>query len=148
MQKLIRQFKYKYSRELCELFGEILRERIVRWGLTADVVVPVPTSRSRLRDRGFNQAELLSIKICSKKVLDCLVRLDSHSAQAKLSRAGRVKNLRGMVEIRDGFNVVGKRALLVDDVATTLSTMKECARVLKSAGASSVCGVVIARGEC
>lgn len=148
VQKLIRQFKYKYSRELCALFGKILRERIVRWGLTADLVVPAPTSKARLRDRGFNQAELLGREICSEKIMDCLVRMDSHSAQAKLGRAGRVNNLCGMVAMKDGSSVFGKRALLVDDVATTLSTMKECARVLRSAGASSVCGVVIARGEC
>jgi len=148
VQKLIKQFKYKYSTEICKLFGEIFRKRIVRWHLRADVLVPAPTSRARLRDRGFNQSELLAKEICLKKVLDCLVRNDQHGAQAKLNRAGRINNLRGMIAMRSEFDVLGKKVLLVDDVATTMSTLKECARVLKASGAKSVCGVVIARGEC
>ncbi|MBT4917343.1 ComF family protein [Candidatus Peregrinibacteria bacterium] len=147
-QKLIRQFKYKYSKELKALFGQILRKKIAKCDLKADYIVPVPTSIERVNERGFNQSLLLGEEVCPRKVFDCLSREDSHCAQAGLNRYSRVRNLRGMIKLRKTVCLKGLKILLIDDVATTLSTMKECALVIKRAGAEGVCGVVIARGEC
>ncbi|MFH1218706.1 MAG: phosphoribosyltransferase family protein, partial [Candidatus Peregrinibacteria bacterium] len=132
--KLMVRFKYKYSSVLSELFGGILRGRVPSG---YDVCVPVPIYRGKLRVRGFNQAKLLA-EYCGLGVVDCLCRLEDRGAQAKLGRSGRMENLKGVVGLRDGFELAGKRVLLVDDVATTGSTLNECSRVLKGAGVVEV----------
>lgn len=109
-----------------------------------DVIVPVPTTRSRLRERGFNQAEVLSRHLgqtWGMRVLPALVRRDGHAAQSTLGARQRRENLRGcMCAVED---VLGRRVLLVDDVYTTGSTAMEAARALLEGGAASV-GVLTA----
>ena len=82
-----------------------------------DALVPVPTTRRRLRQRGFNQAQLLAERlgeIWGMPVLPALSRLDEHAAQTKLSAENRRRNLEGCMEADSA--VRGLRALVVDDV--------------------------------
>lgn len=104
-----------------------------------DVIVPVPTTRRRLRQRGFNQAALLAGEIARElgmPVENALVRGDERAAQSTLSAGGRRRNLVGCMQA--AADVSGKRVLLVDDVYTTGSTAQEAARALLEAGARSV----------
>ncbi|HXM02646.1 MAG TPA: phosphoribosyltransferase family protein, partial [Chthoniobacterales bacterium] len=75
----------------------------------------------------------------------CLRRSRYTESQTRFSRKERLQNLQNAFELRKGTSVLGKRLLLVDDVLTTGSTLDECARVLKSHGAKSVCAVTVAR---
>lgn len=144
VRKIIVQFKYRFSEELSEVLGDILRSRIGE--IKKEVlIVPVPLHKSRLRYRGFNQAEVLAGQL--GRVNDCLVRVRSTGAQAKLGRTDRMNNLIGAFALRDGVAVGGREILLVDDVATTCSTLNECSKVLKAAGAGRICAIVLARGK-
>lgn len=105
----------------------------------SDVLVPVPTTRRRLRQRGFNQAQLLAERLGESwgmSVLPALSRRDEHAAQMKLSAENRRRNLAGCMNA--DASVRGRRVLLVDDVLTTGSTASEAARALLQAGALEV----------
>ena len=104
-----------------------------------ELIVPVPTTRRRLRERGFNQAALLARGIGDElgmPVLEALEREDEHAAQASLRARERRKNLH--MCMRASGDVAGRRILLVDDVYTTGSTATEAARALYESGARSV----------
>lgn len=104
-----------------------------------DVIVPVPTTRRRLKKRGFNQSELLAGemgRILGMEVQPMLARRDDRAAQSSLPAFLRRRNLEGCM-IADE-RAAGRRVLLVDDVMTTGATAKEAARALLDAGAVSV----------
>lgn len=109
-----------------------------------ELVVPVPTTRRRMRERGYNQAMILAQEVAVRRGLPCadaLTREDSRPAQMTLSASGRERNIAGCMRA-DG-RVLGKRILLVDDVCTTGATAREALRALSEAGAVSV-GVLVA----
>jgi ComF family protein len=115
------------------------------------LLVPVPLHVSKLRQRGFNQAELIARAALKSRPVDatlntkCLVRHRETIPQAGLTRHQRRENLRGAFAVRDAGAVRGRNVLLVDDVFTTGTTISECARVLLRAGARSVSAVTVAR---
>lgn len=102
-------------------------------------IVPVPLHRARLQMRGFNQSELLARRISKYTKLPLrtrlLRRIRNTTAQSTLALAQRRHNLCGAFQAK---NVAGLHILLVDDVATTGSTARECAKTLLEAGAASV----------
>jgi ComF family protein len=116
---------------------------------TIDVIMPVPLHRSRLRERGFNQALLLASAVGRAHGIplsyDNLTRFRATRPQVELSGEERVQNVRGAFRLTRPADVEGKRVLLVDDVFTTGATMNECAAVLKRAGARSVVALTLAR---
>ncbi len=145
--------RFKYGREVH------LRHAIGAWLLAAvndsrlrhrsfDAIVPVPLHPARRRERGFNQAELLA-KIVSAKMrvplLAALERTRYTTTQTAFDRTERMENLRDAFRLRENFAVRDCRVLLVDDVLTTGSTLSECARVLREAGARSLHAVTAAR---
>lgn len=104
-----------------------------------EILVPVPTTKRRLRQRGFNQAQLLAQLLSDElgmTMIPALSREDDRAAQATLSAEARARNLRGCM--RACADVRGKRVLLVDDVYTTGATASEAARALREAGAIGV----------
>ena len=119
------------------------------------VVIPVPLHSSRLRQRGFNQAELIargalkSLPGCAMADLQLrtgvLRRKRGTDTQTGLTRHQRRENIRGAFEVVRPEEVAGKEVLLVDDVFTTGTTVSECAKVLRRAGAERVLVVTVAR---
>ncbi|MFL6538639.1 MAG: ComF family protein [Chthoniobacterales bacterium] len=113
-----------------------------------DLVVAVPLHSARQRERGFNQAALLAELLARETGLrlhDVLERIRYTTTQTAYDRAERMRNLEGAFRLRRGADVQGLRVLLIDDVLTTGSTLSECARVLKAAGAVSVHAATAAR---
>ncbi|HVB33327.1 MAG TPA: ComF family protein [Patescibacteria group bacterium] len=112
-------------------------------------VVPVPLDHSRLRQRGYNQAELIARPLAGRLGLpiatNLLRRLRPRPAKQKLSRRERWETVRGAFEARPGSEVDNSRILLVDDVLTSGATLDACARTLRSAGAEAVYAVTVAR---
>jgi ComF family protein len=115
----------------------------------ADRVLPVPLHPTRLRERTFNQAELLADAVARRMGIPCekelLIRCRPTRPQAELTREERSRNVRGAFDLRRGSSLKGQRLILVDDVLTTGATAEACAKLLKSAGTRSVWAVTAAR---
>ena len=151
IRELIHTFKYNRNSHLRYPLALLALEGISRFPADYDLnlIVPVPLHRSRLRQRSFNQAVLLG-RILSRDLAlpmmpDALTRTRATEPQIELSAAERRVNVKGAFSVRGAERVAGKRILLLDDVMTTGSTMDECAKELKKAGASAVIAVSIAR---
>jgi ComF family protein len=116
-------------------------------------VLPVPLSATRLRERGFNQADLLARRVAVERGLpllaDVLVRGRHTKRQARLAPRERHANVSGafMVLADQRTCLRGKHVLLVDDVLTTAATAQDCVRALCSAGARAVSVVTFARAR-
>lgn len=151
IRDLIHSFKYNQKTHLRSPLALLTLEGV--GGFLADhqphLIVPVPLHRSRLRQRGFNQAVLLgrvlSRRLSIPMLTDALTRTRPTEPQIQLSAAERRLNVKGAFTVTKPDSVAGKRILLLDDVMTTGSTMDECARELKKAGADMVTAVTIAR---
>ena len=145
--------KFEQIEPLGAWFAERLAELVRGAGelLAADVVVPVPLHRQREKERGYNQAALISkplakrLRLPHKAVL--LVRTKPRPDKRILSLEERWESLRGAFATRTGSQVDKKSVLLVDDVLTTGATLDACSRVLREAGAKSVLGLTVARAS-
>lgn len=110
--------------------------------LDVDMVMPVPLHSTRLRDRGYNQSELISSVFAWNLSLphrpDLLKRIRFTQSQTTLPRKERLNNVRGAFKVINEECVKGKRILLIDDVYTTGSTANACAEALKQAQSGDV----------
>lgn len=149
MRKAIHQLKYQNLRALAMPLAKMLQEYLIASPLDVDILVPVPLHRKRLRERGYNQAGLLAQglgKLINIPVVDdVLVRRRYTPPQARTANiAERTQNIADAFACRDS-SLRGRRALLIDDVATSGTTLNACATVLKASGAAEVWGLVMAR---
>lgn len=151
MVRAITLLKYHAVTPLGAWFAARLAELVARQpdSFAAHVVVPVPLHASRLRERGYNQAELiarpLSKRLCLPLRSYLLVRTKPRPDKLKLTRQERWRSVRGAYITREGTRVDKLRVLLVDDVFTTGATLDACSRALRQAGAASVLGLTVAR---
>jgi competence protein ComFC len=151
VRKLVHDFKYGRQRHLrhplAGWLGESLNDPRLR-GRRFDLIVPVPLHAARERERGFNQATLLAELLAhqiSVPLRPVLERIRYTTTQTAYDRAERMENLHEAFRLRKNRDVRELRVLLIDDVLTTGSTLSECARVLKAAGAISVHAATAAR---
>ena len=151
MVRAITLLKYHAVTPLAGWFAARLAELVARQAkaFVADVVVPVPLHATRLRERGYNQAELIARPLARRLRLPfrsyLLVRTRPRPDKLKLSRQERWRTVRGAYAIHTGNRVDNLRVLLVDDVFTSGATLDACARALRHAGAASVLGLTVAR---
>jgi len=152
VREFIHRFKYERQYFLRRPLADWMAEALEDSRITAqpfDAFVPVPLHRARYRERDFNQAEVLAkliAKRAGKPVLSALQRIRYTTTQTRLNREERMENLRNAFRVRHASLVQSRHLILVDDVFTTGSTVEECARVLRHAGAASVRVVTVARG--
>ena len=148
---LIHAFKYRNKTHLRRPLALMTIERLAEFicSRRPDLVMPVPLHRKKLSDRGFNQAvlvgELLSRHFRVPLERHNLRRIRWTEPQINLAAAVRRANVRGAFSVHDPDRVSGRRIMLVDDVLTTGSTVEECARTLRAAGAARVTVVTVAR---
>ena len=151
VRDVIHEFKYNRQIYLRHLVAHWLRAALDDERLRDrefDVIVPVPLHPARQRERGFNQASLLAELLSTHTSIPCralLKRIRYTTTQTALDRSERMENLHNAFRLRKKADVRGLRVLLIDDVLTTGSTLSECARVLKRAGAISVHAATAAR---
>lgn len=145
LKELIHRFKYGQKTQLRRLFAEAMISFIKEYGLDTeqfDMIVPVPLSSTRSRERGYNQAQLLAQELAREfsipLVQNYLRRVRHTHPQSFLDEKQRWTNIKGAFTIRKLKNLRRKNILLVDDLLTTGATASEAARVLKDAGAGTV----------
>jgi ComF family protein len=150
-RRALHSLKYDGERRLASPLGAAVARRWARAGVAGDVLVPVPASPDRVRERGYDQANLLAIEAgrrLSLPVAAALERTRATTAQFDLDRAARAANL-----ARATFRVVpaeqhliaDRWIVLVDDVVTTGATLAACAATLLEAGALAVSAITVAR---
>jgi ComF family protein len=142
MRGIIHHLKYSARVSLAKPLGEPLRTCLANEGFQARLAIPVPLHRSRSRERGFNQAELLARQLGLPVDDRILRRRKNTPSQTGLSRSQRVLNLSAAFEVR---RAPPQTVLIVDDVYTTGSTLHEIAKTLKRAGAARVEVLTVAR---
>jgi ComF family protein len=155
MRRLIHDLKFHDRDDLTVLLGGWLAEAGKDLLADADLIVPVPLSRSKLLRRRFNQAARLGSEISVRTgvVMDALslVRVRSTASQVGLSRSEREENVRGAFAVREARRdrIDGRRIVLLDDVITTGATVAAATRALRRAGADriDVLALAMATGE-
>ena len=150
-KELIHEFKYGGVLEAGEILAEIFSHRLEDFvdNIESPIVIPVPLYYKKLKRRGFNQAEMLARHFSRHFDLHgglALARIKETDTQVGKTKVEREKNLIGAFVCRDIRLVRGRNIILIDDVVTTGTTLSECARVLKEAGASKIYAAVVARG--
>lgn len=157
LRDLIHMLKYQQVRPAANVLGRMLAEVITglepSWGEAHVLVVPVPLFPAKLRQRGFNQAELiarLALKHSRSRERyalcgDVLERWRDTQSQIGLTREQRRENLRGAFRVKNREKILQCEILLMDDVFATGTTASECARVLRRSGAARVWVATVAR---
>ncbi len=151
-REIVALFKYRGRERLARPLGRMMAEEACKMVPLPDWVTFVPLHPSRLKDRGFNQAELLARIVSAhlnRPLVPLLKRIRPTEPQSQKSRRERLVALRGAFAPAADRKVLGKmagvRVLIVDDVYTTGSTLEECARILKEERVKSVVSVTFAR---
>jgi ComF family protein len=156
LRDLIHLLKYQSVRPAAEVLGEMLAAAIAKLSTNFEqkivLLVPVPLHCGKLRERGFNQSELIAraaLKFLPAdgrlKVSSVLKRVRPTKSQIGLTQHQRRENLRGAFAVINPEEVKGSEILLVDDVVTTGTTVSECAQILRRAGATKVWVVSVGR---
>lgn len=151
-KELIRQFKYLEKDYLSESMLPFLLKEWLRFPemQTVNIVTSVPAHPVRLRERGYNQSEVLARAFAKAAEISCLPtlkRIRNTPSQTELSKKDRVQNVRSAFRALDPPSIRGKRVLLVDDVCTTGATLNECAKTLRRAGSGKVFALTFSRQE-
>lgn len=155
-QKLIYNFKYKpYLTDLKSVLIDLFYESLIQnedfMKLIANdkwILVPIPLFSSKLRKRGYNQAEILAKELSKKFNLsfqNILKRTRDTKTQVGRSSVDRKLNIKNAFELNTKYLIRNTNVFLVDDIVTTGSTLLEAAKVLKKAGARRVIGLTLAR---
>jgi competence protein ComFC len=151
-KKIFHAVKFQKRKSYLTIFSSHVEEKlaVVKNELRAyDIVIPVPLDRHREQEREFNQSAVLAKKISNYLTIplnsSVLKRIKRSIPQSRLARKERLENLKGAFIIKGMKKISGKSILLVDDVFTTGSTVNECAKVLKEAGARQVSVITLAR---
>ena len=153
LKDLIHDFKYKKITSLSKDFTNLIINFMKKYNVGKDcqIIVSVPMHPDRLFKREINHSDILardlgrSLKIPYST--NTLRKIKNTSLQSKLKRQERIKNLSSSFSLKDNSIIRDKNILLVDDLFTTGSTVNECSRVLKDAGARHVEVITLARGD-
>lgn len=150
LKETLRRFKFSNKSSYYRALGKLLALKIQNTKQldSFDVIVPVPLHKSRQKHRGYNQAELMAEQIAKTLKIPCeknlLIKSVATNSQSMLKRTERLLNLEdAFMAVNDGL-IAHKNILLIDDIVTTGSTVNQCCKALKRAGAEKVIAGVIA----
>ena len=145
MQELIHLFKYQHRTALRKPFGTLIADFIDQYQVNInrfDYFIPIPLHPAKIRERGYNQSQLIADDLTSTYkptvLADALIRTRNTQQQAFLGKKERWTNVNRAFTIRNSRRLADTSVLIVDDLLTTGATASEAARVLKEAGVRTV----------
>lgn len=148
LRDTVLDFKFRGCHAYAKLYAEMMKDYLLSYDIWQDFdcIVPVPLHSGRMRERGYNQSELIARHVSEYIGVplrtDLVRRGRATKRQSSLEGMDRVSNVRGAFECAGDAS--GKRIVLFDDIFTTGSTLRACAEPLKAAGAESICAVTLA----
>ena len=148
----IYSFKYKNKRYYGNVFGKELADKygnlLKIWGI--DEIIPVPIHKKRLKERGYNQAEIIADEIGKMTGIpvlkDKIIRTKNTVPQKALSDVQRVKNMKDAFKVSEDYTP-GKNVLIIDDIYTTGTTIRHIAQIIKAKGGEKVFFLTISIGQ-
>lgn len=149
-EKIIK-YKFNENSYLYKTFAKIIikNEKIYRFLKLYDIIIPVPMHKNKKAVRGYNQSELIAKEIARNMELEfdknILIKEKNTNVQSTLTKIKRAENVKNAFLVEDNTKIKGKKVILIDDIYTTGSTVNECSKVLKKAGAKEICVVTIAK---
>ena len=159
LKKIIKNIKYRLATQVWQEFYKIVKPQVIaKLGFykkfSQDFVIqPIPLSKIKYNERGFNQASFISIffqKFLHYPIVNLLIRKKETLVQARIkNKRGRYLNVRGAFVIKPnsrGLIYQTPNIIVIDDVVTSGSTVKEAAQVLKKAGVKSIYVLALAKG--
>jgi len=142
-EKII-DYKFNEKSYMYKTFAKIVlnNEKIYRFLKKYDIMLCVPMHRKKKRQRGYNQAELITKEIAKKLDIKMqygnLIKIKDTKKQSSLNKSERKENIKGAFEIKNAELVNNKKIILFDDIYTTGNTVNECSKILKKAGAKEI----------
>lgn len=149
VREAVHRYKFNYGCMHSQLLGTLMAQCLQdRWSEPMDAIVWVPLSKKHRRKRGYDQAELLALRVgelTGIPVMSGLEKIRNTATQSRIEKpAERRANVLGAYRVKEGVELTGKRVVLVDDVVTSGATLAECASCLRMAGAESVIALTFA----
>ena len=151
IRKNILKYKFQDKAYLYKTFVKFLlnNEKFFQIIKSYDTIIPVPISKKRKNERGYNQSFLIAKEIAKYTGLNCdnkcLFKTKNIIEQSKLNKEERARNIQGVYAIKNCEKLHNKKILLVDDIYTTGSTVKECCRILQGANPKKIGVFTIAK---
>lgn len=163
VKKAIWMLKYRGIKKIAEPLAELINTRCFRvkhrvFDKPEWILIPIPLSKARMKERGFNQAELIAKHLFAKvKPLrnaqgltlceNVLYKIKETPSQVSIKNRGeRLNNLKDCFAIKNPEIIKDKNIILIDDISTTGATIREARKVLRNAGAKKIIALVVARG--
>ena len=148
IRKLLLKYKFQEKSYLYKIFIK-KNQKICLFLKKYDIIIPIPISKKRMKQRGYNQSALIARKISKefniKYYEDCLLKDKHTEAQSSLSKEERTKNVENVYSVKNQEKIINKKILLIDDIYTTGNTVNECSKILKQAGAYKIGILTIAK---
>ena len=151
VRKLILDYKFNEKSYLYKTFVNFLlkNEKIFENIKKYDKIIPVPISKKRNKERGYNQSMLIAEEIANKTNLElvnnCLIKTKNIIEQSKLNKEDRQQNIQGVYSLQNERLITKQKILLVDDIYTTGSTVNECCKILQQANPKTIGVLVLAK---
>ena len=140
MRDILHELKFRHKKQNAQSLGKLWAVHMTTFP-TDTTLVPLPLHPKKQKERGFNQAEILTQQLSARLGIsseNAIVRVLDTPPQSGLHPRQRIENVAGAFEIAKGITVTGKNYIIVDDIYTTGASLNECTRVLKNAGAENV----------
>lgn len=151
IREKILQYKFNDKAYLANTISEffINNEKLCGFLQKYDIMIAIPISVLRKRERGYNQSELIAKKISKTKCIcfdnSILQKVKNNKPQSSLHYEQRLENVKNVYKVQNEQKIQDKSIVLFDDIYTTGATTNECARVLKQAGAKKVGILTVAK---
>ena len=159
IKRALWELKFKNNKAVAQPLAQALYDKILEemqeleifQGFTNPLLIPIPLSKKREKERGYNQSEILCKKlsfidpVSFKLYTDVLYKPFDTKQQTKTrSRSERKNNLRGCFTVKHQEKIKGKNIILIDDIVTTGATISEARKVLKQSGAKKIVAFTVA----